>query len=80
MFKKNKKYSNYVNKKIFPCLISNSNTSINLIFKHIKINNTKLIAVKSILQIIKNKKLKIKKFTENKFSNFNTMLDLFVCK
>lgn len=78
ILKRNKNYSYYFKETTFPCLINNSNNSNNLIFKFIK--NKQLIAVKYILKLIKNNKLDKKLFSENKFSNFNTLLDLFVCK
>lgn len=79
LFKNNKKYSIRFKKKNFPCIINNSNVTKNLLYKFIKLKK-KLIKIKYVLNVVKIKKIKTKIFTENKFSNFNTKLDLFVCK
>lgn len=80
IIKQNKNYNCYFKKNNFPCIITNSNNLNSLIFKLIKINNDNLISVKNILNLIKSKKKNTPFFFENKFSNLNTLLDLFVYK
>ncbi|HIH2762479.1 MAG TPA: hypothetical protein ACYCC7_00315 [Candidatus Azoamicus sp. MARI] len=80
ILKQNKKYSYQFKKYNFPCIINSSKNTTYLILKFINVNNNKLISIKYILNIIKHKHKNNKLFFKNKFSNFNTLLDLFVCK
>ncbi|HIH2763421.1 MAG TPA: hypothetical protein ACYCDB_00375 [Candidatus Azoamicus sp.] len=80
IIKQNKKYNYHYKNKIFPCIINNSKNSKFIIFNFIKINNNRLISVKNILKLIKKISKKPFLFSENKFHNFNTFLDLFVYK